>query len=648
MSAIAGIFHLNHDPVNKEHSSRMMKKLHKFPADDIRTWSNHSIFLGCHAQWITPESIGEILPYFDSERKIGITADVILDNREELCNRLFVKKEDRNLPDSQLILLSYLKWKDDCTKYLIGDYAFMIWDEKEQKLFGARDPSGYRTLYYYHDFSRFIFCTTIEPLLSLPGVEKELNEEWVAEFLAISGTTDTVDASTTPYQRIFQLPPFHSISVKKDSVTIKKYGSYIPEKKLKLRDNEEYVEAFQEVFQKAVNSRLRTFRNVGAQLSGGLDSGSVVGCAGKLLRKENKILHTFSYIPPADFIDYTPTYLIADESPLIKKTVQYVGGISDHYFDFEGKSSYSEIDEILDIMEMPYKFLENSFWLKGMFEKAREKDIGILLNGDRGNFTISWGSAIHYYELLLKRFKLYRFYTELGQYCKNAGGNRKKLFSYLIKKKFLFLGDTINQNEKAQAFQLINKEFAEYEGIYRKLREFGISKNGWFETPDLFEQRKLLYDTIHPWNSGNTLNSKLSLKHSLWKRDPTNDIRVVRFCLSLPEDQYVQNGFDRALIRRATKGILPDEIRLNQSLRGVQAADWMHRIKPNRDSIIEEANELMKNKRIMSYLNNEVSMLINEFTQEKNSTQDYKMTDLSLIIRCIILYRFVIRVFERG
>ena len=52
----------------------------------------------------------------------------------------------------------------------------------------------------------------------------------------------------------------------------------------------------------------------------------------------------------------------------------------------------------------------------------------------------------------------------------------------------------------------------------------------------------------------------LSLRYSLWKRDPTNDISVVRFCLSVPEEQYVQNGLDRALIRRSTEEILPDKL----------------------------------------------------------------------------------------
>ena len=72
------------------------------------------------------------------------------------------------------------------------------------------------------------------------------------------------------------------------------------------------------MFQKAVNARLRTHRKVGAQLSGGLDSGAVVSFAAKDLQKENKRLHTFSYIPPDDFKDFTPKNRMADERPYIK------------------------------------------------------------------------------------------------------------------------------------------------------------------------------------------------------------------------------------------------------------------------------------------------------------------------------------------
>ena len=104
-----------------------------------------------------------------------------------------------------------------------------------------------------------------------------------------------------------------------------------------------------------------------------------------------------------------------------------------------------------------------------------------------------------------------------------------------------------------------------------------------------FEQRKSHFEEVFHWNASNTLASKLSLSYALWKRDPTNDIRVIRFCLSVPEEQYVQNGIDRALIRRATENILPDEVRLNQRIRGVQGADWVHRMIPYWNSFLNEA-----------------------------------------------------------
>lgn len=111
MSAIAGIYLLNDEPINLEHGRRMMKELEKYPADDVQTWHSEKVFLGCHAQWITPESIGEKLPYYDHDRRLAITADAIIDNREELFEKLQVKKSQQNeMSDSELILLSYHKW----------------------------------------------------------------------------------------------------------------------------------------------------------------------------------------------------------------------------------------------------------------------------------------------------------------------------------------------------------------------------------------------------------------------------------------------------------------------------------------------------------------------------------------------------------
>ena len=238
-----------------------------------------------------------------------------------------------------------------------------------------------------------------------PYIEKKLNEEWLAEFLAIATMVEAVDPLSTVYKNINQIPPSHSITVKDGRINLSRYYTLVVEEKLILKSNEEYEEAFKEVFQKAVSARLRTHGNVGSHLSGGLDSGTVVSFAAKELQKENKKLHTYSYVPEDDFVDWTPWYYIPDERPFIKETVNHVGNIEDHYLNFAGKNPYGEIDDFLSIMEMPYKFFENSYWLKGITEEAQKEGIKILLNGARGNHSISWGSyqlSMDYYVLFLK------------------------------------------------------------------------------------------------------------------------------------------------------------------------------------------------------------------------------------------------------
>ncbi|MBT2758431.1 lasso peptide isopeptide bond-forming cyclase [Mesobacillus foraminis] len=639
MSAIAGIVNFNKEPVNRDYSLNMMKALEKFPADDIRVFQKDNAFLGCHAQWITRESIGEPLPFYDSVRQCAITADAIIDNRDELFEKLQVDRTKRKtMPDSQLILLSYYKWGEESPKHLVGDFAFMIWDEREQKLFGARDFSGARTLYFYQNPKQLAFCTIIQPLFSLP-IKQELNEGWLAEYLAIGGMIDAVDASITPYKNIEQLPPSHSITVLNGKVTITRY-SFLTPGRLRLSSNEEYEEALRDVFQKAVNARLRTYKKVGAQLSGGLDSGAVVGFAARTLERQGKTLHTFSYIPPKDFEDFTPKYLLADERPYIKSTVEYVGNITDHYLDFEGKNSYSEIDSLLEILEMPYKFFENSFWLKGMFEEARIEGVGVLLNGDRGNFTISWGSALDYYAILLKKLKWVSLFQELNFYSKNVGGPRLGCIPTIARIGFPVIDKFLPQ-ETSERPRLINQEFARRTGIYEKFEKLGINKTGWYPETNIYKERQKHFGDVFQWNAGNTLATKLSLKYSVWKRDPTNDLRVVLFCLSVPENQYVQNGLDRALIRRATKNYLPDNVRLNQRIRGVQGADWVHRMVPFWQKIVNEIQGLSTDQNLLNYIDSQV--INNAIVKFKKGVRQNFATDpdYKALMRCLILYRYI-------
>ncbi len=653
MSAIAGLIHFSQEPINLVQTKELMRVFKQFPADDIHMIHTGNLFFGCHAQWITPESVNEKLPYYDYETNLYITSDCIIDNRNELFEKLDVRKEKRALmTDSKLILLAYRKWGEDSPKHLVGDFVFVIWDEIERTLFGARDFSGARTLYFFNDYNRFAFSTTIEPLFSLPYVSKELNEEWLAEFLAIPSMVESVDTLSTVYKDIKQIPPAHSISIKNGKVRISQYCNVVDCKMIKLKSDSEYEEAFREVFERAVKDRLRTFGNVGAQLSGGLDSGSVVSFASKELCKENKRLYTFSYIPSNDFVDWTSKYLIADERPFIKETVNQVGNITDHYLNFEGRNPLTELDEFLDIMEMPYKFFENSFWLMGINEKAQQSGIKVLLNGARGNFSISWGSImcnLDYYTDLFRNLRWLRLYRELDLYCENFNTGKSTILPVLVKRSLPSITNIFNNdNQDDYRFpSLLHPLLANKTNINEKLANYGVNHTE-ESSRKPFIGRNEHFAKLYSWNKTGNATTKLSLRYSLWDRDPTNDIRVIRFCLSIPNEQYTKGGLDRSLIRRATRHYLPDMVRLNNKSRGMQSADLIHRMTPTWKAFIDELQQLIRDPIIEDLINIEVIKdLIPKYSEVPQ--QDFVLKDdFRVLTRALVLYRFIRKTRRKG
>lgn len=643
MSAVAGIFQRNSEPVSAVEADALMKSLERFPSDDASVWQAGSVFLGHHAQWITPDSVFDRMPRNDYARQLSITADAILDNRDELFHALQIEPSRRAATaDSELIMLAYEKWGDRMPYHLIGDFAFMIWDGRKKQLFGARDFSGSRTLYFHRSPERFAFCTVMKPLLGLTGIDSALSESWIAEFLAHPGMIDTVDARTTVYRSIEQLPPSHTIKVTAEKIEISEYSINLIDESWKGKSSREYVEAFRDVFGQAVAARVRTHRKVGAFLSGGLDSGAVASFAARELAGQNKRLHTYSYVPANGFVDWTGGHLAADERPFIQSTVRHVGNIADHYLSFDGASPLSEVDDWLEALEMPYKFFENSFWLKGIYEMASQHEVGLLLNGARGNFTVSFGPALDYYALLLKRLRWTTLLREMRQYGSNKGIGRRAILSAVSRKAFPVLDRFGAQAGKEPFPALIHPEFAKRTDVLSKLTDHGVNLSGVSLTSlNLYEHRSHMFRQNFAWNLNGTMGTKLSLRYGLWNRDPTNDIRVIRFCLSVPEAQYVQNGLDRALIRRATESYLPDEVRLNQRVRGIQGADGIHRMAPMWPAFVEELQTMCNDPDIAGFLNIPVIQdALTHFRETPRPRDAYNMK-LKVLMRSLIFYRFI-------
>lgn len=113
---------------------------------------------------------------------------------------------------------------------------------------------------------------------------------------------------------------------------------------------------------------------------------------------------------------------------------------------------------------------------------------------------------------------------------------------------------------------MIHPDFAQRTGVLERLKSIIVLQGG--AQADALKVRAEKFNNLAIANKNGAVATKCSLRYRAWERDPTSDARVIRFCLSVPIEQYVKQGTDRSLIRRATSPELPDKVRLNQRVRG--------------------------------------------------------------------------------
>jgi asparagine synthase (glutamine-hydrolysing) len=200
---------------------------------------------------------------------LSITADARLDGREELIAKLPRAPETQN--DSELILVAYETWGEDCVKHLIGDFAFAIWDSRSRLFFCARDHFGVKPFFFTHVANNFKFSTNLN---SLRTGSDTLNETAIGDYLVFGLNQDL---SSTTFRDIQRLPPAHTLTLHNGSLSIRRYWAPDTSKEVLYRDRDSYVEHFRELLRCAVRDRLTD--RVAVSMSGGLDSTSLAAVA---------------------------------------------------------------------------------------------------------------------------------------------------------------------------------------------------------------------------------------------------------------------------------------------------------------------------------------------------------------------------------
>lgn len=272
MCGIAGIVNREDRPVDAALLARMNEAIRHRGPDEDGTYLNGRVGMAMRRLAIIDLKGGQ-QPIANEDRSIWIVFNGEIYNFRELKKRL----EDLGHTfvtdcDTEAVVHAYEQYGTDCPKHLRGMFAFAIWDERKEELFLARDRVGKKPILYSYTNGSFVFGSEFSALLAHPSVGREVDREAIHNYL----TFMCVPAPLTAYRDIRKLEPGHSLRFTRDGeIKTERYWQPDFSKKTKLSE-EEAGERVLEILRDAVRVRLMSEVPLGAFLSGGIDSSTVV------------------------------------------------------------------------------------------------------------------------------------------------------------------------------------------------------------------------------------------------------------------------------------------------------------------------------------------------------------------------------------
>ena len=242
-----------------------------------------------------------------------------------------------------------------------------------------------------------------------------------------------------------------------------------------------------------------------------------------------------------------------------------------------------------------------------------------------------------YWNTLFKKFRWIKLIKEIHTFGKVKHLGRRFLYRQILKEYWQTLKGKFLAF-KNREFGISNKELASKWHSFRRIKRKGYGKQDDY-LYDYKRQNGTITNLILLSHIG-CMETNTSLADGLLRRDPTRDKRVIEFCMSLPKEQYIHEGKGRSLIRRAMKGEVPDRIRLNYTVRGRQAADWMQRLVPYQESIVKEVESIIENQQLTRFFDKEI-IVHNLNTLKQGIHKDMDEKELRQLLYVIVFSRFM-------
>ena len=510
---------------------------------------------------LLPEDEHDRQPLAGGGGRLLLVADVRLDNRSELAAGLGIDSEQASrLADSELLLLALDQWGEGAVERLLGDFAFAFYDSGEGKLLLARDPLGQRPLFWHRGSGFVAFSSMPAGLHALDSLPRRIEETSLIGYLGSLPRS----GPNSFYQGVERVEPGHAVTLTRTATTRHRY--WRPQRReLRLKRFDDYVEAYRSELDAAVARRLRGAGElVAAHLSGGWDSNATAATAARLTAGTGNRVLAFTHVPGQE-AGAQPSNRFADEGALAAATARLHPNIDHLVLPGSGRSPIADLDRYVALFGRPVFNLCNHVWLSEIRSAAKAAGARVLLSGEIGNWTIS------------------------------AAPNS-------LLADFLREGRLIAWAEAAQG--LIRTGRARWRGVaatsfgpwlpdalWRRLSGFASGPEAWSTDPvhprlrDAVAEAQAALRVARPRNSfDDAVDALLAMdwgEHrkgilggwGIDKRDPTADVRLIDFCLSLPLDMLMKGGERRPLARAALADRVAPAV-LDERRKGYQSADW--------------------------------------------------------------------------
>jgi asparagine synthase (glutamine-hydrolysing) len=533
MSVLFGKWNFDGMPIEATEIERTNAAVAAYAPDDHALHCESGLCIGYRAFHTTAHSRKDKQPHA-TRSGVVITWDGRLDNRDELVESL-QDDVDRSLPDIELIAAAYARWNLAAFAKLVGDWSLVIWDPRQRRIILASDFVASRRLYYQRDQKGITWSTVLDPLVRYPDSKLTLSEDYIAGWL--SGFPA---APLTPYREIRAVPPSAYLIVTPKNDVSRIYWIFDPKHRTKYRSDREYEQHFLSVFRQAVRRRLSADRPVLAELSGGMDSSSIVCLGHEILNRgeaEAPRLDTISYFTHAE-----PAW---NDRPYFTKVEEKLGRQGHHIRVAD--SAPLELDPPSNHPAFtPAAALRLAGPGDHFADCVRAQGNRVLLSGIGGDEALGGvPTAIPELADLLVSGQLRKLLVQAIAW--GVAQRKPLLLLFLDALQMVFHGD-LNPNRNQTSITWLRSGFGP---------GYCTAPEPSFQMPrPSFRENLRALDLLRRQLALLPLSSSPLIE----KRYPYLDRDLLEYLYSIPREQMVRPTQRRSLMRRALAGLVPEEI----------------------------------------------------------------------------------------